>query len=249
VTRFSLRDQRIMKMAGIRSEPMRREWFQLRSLLFNEITLPSIIAQSIQPTRWYLLLSDGDQSLLERYVSPLPDWVKPLYLQLGEAVKTQIYDDILASFGSAMNLVIGRLDNDDALHFDYFKTMNDELDWSDVTADRYLIQDRGCRWDGYKIQRFRYESSPFFTVASNNWQERQPNPLVDHRNVLHYKHCFLKGAANDSMWMQSVHGLNASNVFRADFGNVTNVDIEYIIQMFGVTDGAVRAIQLNTPPT
>jgi hypothetical protein len=247
VTRYSLRERRIMKMARIQDEAMRIEWFRLRSLLFKEITLSSMMAQSLRPMRWYLLLAEGDQALLEEHVPALPEWVKPLYLQDDESVTPQFYADILDEFGWAKNLVISRLDNDDALHSDYFKSVNDEMDWSKTRSDCYLIQERGCRWDGHRIQSFKYSTSPFLTVVSSDWKKTQPSPLVDHRKVLRYKHAFLRGVADETMWMQSVHGLNASNAFRADFGGVTEVDIEYISRRFGVSDGAVRAIALNTP--
>ena len=247
VTRYSLREQRIMKMARIKGEPMRVEWFRLRSLLFKEITLSSMLAQSLRPMRWYLLLAEGDQSLLEEHVPSLPEWVEPLYLRDGELVMPRLYADIVATFGWAKNLVISRLDNDDALHGDYFKTMSEEMDWGEVLSNCYLIQEKGCRWDGYRIQTFNYRTSPFLTVVSRDWQETQPNPLVDHMKVLRYKHVVLRGIADEAMWMQSVHGLNASNVFRADFGSVTDVGVEYIRRKFSVSDGAVRALALNTP--
>lgn len=248
VTRYSLREKRIMKMAKIRGEAMRLEWFRLRSLLFREITLSSLLAQSIRPMKWYLLLAESDQALLEEHVPSLPEWIKPLYLQDGEAVMPLVYADILATFGWAKNLVISRLDNDDALHKRYFETLSDEMDWSEILSDCYLIQERGCRWDGHRCQTFNYKTSPFLTVASSDWKTTHPNPLIDHRNVLRYRHERLSGIDNEAMWMQSVHGLNASNAFRADFGSVIEVGIEYISDKFGVSDGATKAIALNMPP-
>ena len=247
VTRYSVRSQRIMRLAKIQDEAMRLEWFRLRSKLFMAITLPSVSAQALRPMRWYLLLADGDQALLEEHVGSLPDWIEPLYLRQGDTLTTGCHRHIAKDFGWAKNLLISRMDNDDALHWSFFKSMDEELDWSEIRSDCYLIQTRGCRWDGQKMQTFDYRNNPFLTVVSSDWKKTQPNPLrVNHMVVLRRNHRFLAGIAGEAMWLQSVHGLNARNSFREQYGALVDVGIEQVASTFGVAPEAADAIALNT---
>jgi Putative rhamnosyl transferase len=248
VTRYSVRSRRIMRMAKIHGEAMRIDWFRLRSKLFTAITLPSVSAQVLRPMRWYLLLADGDQPLLEEHVGTLPQWIKPMYLREGDTLTAGCHHDIVKDFGWAKNLLVSRMDNDDALHREFFKSMDEEVDWGEIRADCYLIQKRGCRWDGRRMQTFEYRNNPFLTVVSSNWKKTQPNPLrVNHMVVLRQKHRFLAGIPGEAMWLQSVHGYNASNSFREQFGAYADVGIDQVAEAYGVASDALDALALNTP--
>jgi Putative rhamnosyl transferase/Methyltransferase domain len=213
-TRYSVRSAKFMKAANILSEEVRERWFRLRTELFKSITLHSIRDQSLQPTRWYLLLSDGDQELYDECVGELENWIVPIFLRSGESVAQACYSRMLDDIGAMHSILISRIDNDDAVHRNFYKTITESVFREMPDRDRYILFRHGCRWDGSKVQAIDYPNNPFLTIASKNWRSTRPNPLaIDHTKVLDHDHIFIPSSAESPMWLQSIHSSNASNSF------------------------------------
>ena len=245
LTRFSLRSQRFMKAAGIGDEADRTRWFALRAALFKSITLPSVRAQSLRPTMWYLFMADGDQPLFEQYIGMQDDWIRPIYLAAGASVGRYCQTLLAEEFDVQNELFVGRLDNDDAVHKDYFKLGVEASRRDAIHDDHYVIFTLGCRWDGSKIQLLEYPNNPFLTVCSRQWLVQKPNPLgIDHTTVREHKHLFVESPDGRPMWMQTLHGANASNKFLPDL-NIEAADFERLRQEFSIRAESLDAIQAN----
>lgn len=245
LTRFSVRILPFMKMARIEDEARREQWFGLRSKLFLSVTHPSLTRQTLRPDKWYLLMSVGDEALYERYVGLHDDWIVPVYLEAGETLGQRVRALLQRDFKDTPRVVLSRADNDDALRRNYVATMLESSLRSGVDLEHFVVTRWGCRWDGQQLQVVDYLNGPFISLYLPDWTRSETDMLaIQHTTILKYRHVVAPSDASAPMWLQTLHGANASNRFLPKF-EVAPVDFSALQADFGMAADACEVIQAH----
>lgn len=244
LTRFSVRSEKFMRAAHIESESDRDHWFNIRSAIFKSATYPSIKAQKLIPKRWYLLLAAGDEELYKKYIDLKDDLIYPIYIEPGDSLSGKIGEHIQRDFKDKKDMFISRIDNDDALDENFFSTIVHSAYREKANEDTYFLYRTGIRWDGSAGQILDYPNNPFITVYSPNWHNTKPNPLgLNHTTVLEHKHAFVN-SHNNPMWLQTLHGTNASNDFLPKRGGIVKTDPVEICRQFHMDLTTLDALEM-----
>jgi hypothetical protein len=213
VTRFSIRRQGWTDKISGHSEERRARWFAWRSALFKRTLYRSLLGQSHQDFRLFVLMDEGDEPLWEQHLAIADPRLTPIFeadprLNLA-GTREQLHR--LASPG----LLISRVDSDDLLAADYLLRINAsaELLEKNGVGRGLILSPLGYVTDGAYVQRLYYPSAPFISLYCRAYN-RENIYGFDHTKVLQIGvPCLLNPAA---AWMQFLHGTNLVNRFRLE---------------------------------
>jgi hypothetical protein len=202
--------------------PTRTEaWLTRRFELFEQICLPSLVAQTDPAFQWLIFLSDGTpEAFKERmrgHSARFPQLV-PIYCRDGEYVVGRFQREVSERLSpSATHALTLRIDNDDAFHREMVERVRRECHGQDDELLNYLkgIQ---CDIDAGVAVLVRERSNPFIARIERVQPGRPVRTVMD---IMHFQAAdtgLLRDVEAPPMWLQTIHGGNVTN--RIDHGRV-----------------------------
>jgi hypothetical protein len=185
----------------------REEWFRSRCALFRRWTAASIDAQTVPPRGVLILMDIADRPLWDAYLH-LPAPYLPVFCELGDsdaAVAAAIHD---REGDDARNVMLSRVDSDDALASNYLEELNRTARAS-VTRDRpkfYIVACNGLISDLSKTQTIYCNCCPFISIFVSDYRGEGIYDF-EHEKVLERQPVLNLTA----VWMQVLHGTNIAN--------------------------------------
>lgn len=216
LTRFNLR---LFTENKHRERINKAEWLVERFDLFERYCLPSVMNQSVKEFKWICLFdSDTPQIFRKRiqgYVKQMPNFI-PCFLDMSETAQYRAYfKQKVLELGDEKErlLVTTYLDNDDMLHRDYVKRVEEyalTVNRNTIVSFNYGIQhftETGLSTEiWYRnnhflsfIERFSH-TRPVFTV----WE-------FSHYYLGLYKVNVIDDTAHRDLWVEVIHGGNVDN--------------------------------------
>jgi hypothetical protein len=194
-------------------------WLERRFELFEQVCLPSLMAQSDPDFVWLIFLSDGTprnyQARMEACRARLPQLV-PIYCRDGEYVVGRFQAEVRARLAKGTTHAITfRIDNDDAFHRDMVRNARMECSGQQDEILNFLngIQ---CELDRGVAVQVSERSNPFIVRIERVLEPDRVRTVMD---IMHFQ-AEATGLVRDirigPMWLQSIHGGNITN--RIDAG-------------------------------
>lgn len=203
VIRFSLRYESYMRVA-FGEEAQRAAWFAMRARLFKSSIVESIQRQTVAPRRVFVLMDVGDQDLWHEHLD-LPAPFVPLFVPA-----TNAFDEVARRISAdrTKNVVLARLDSDDAISVRYFEKIVGHARnlWRQGISKGYMVVPNGYFTDLQKIQKIYYNCSPFISLYLGRYNGENIFD-GDHTRILE-RHPRM---VEDASWMQIIHGSNVDN--------------------------------------
>lgn len=189
-------------------------WLSRRFELFEQVCLPSLIAQSDQAFEWLIFLSDSTpasyKDRMERYRQQFPQLV-PVYCRDGEYVVGRFQAEVRERLKpSATHAITLRIDNDDAFHRGMVRRARAELrDQQDEIIN--FLRGIQCAIDQGIAVQVSEKSNPFIVRIERIRPEATVRTVMD---VMHHEAAqsgLLRDVDTEPMWLQSIHGGNVTN--------------------------------------
>lgn len=190
------------------------EWLDERFEIFETYCLPSVKSQSQQNFIWLVFFDiDTPKNYINKINSKTNEFsnFKPIFIdgfkELSNAVKHQI--ELLQSSYEDY-FITTRLDNDDIIHRDFIKTIqNLYVPKPNTVIDlrmgyQVILQNQNTT----EIRDFKSDYNPFLSIVTN---------LVDFDNIMSQQHDYWKIYPNvivndkDHLWIQLIHKGNKLN--------------------------------------
>jgi len=212
ITRFNLTNDDWREKHNA-DNPISEDWLDKRIKIFETYCFPSVKNQANTDFDWLVLF---DSKTPDRYRKNIADWkgqlpnFRPLFingfLDLNKAILNYIND---TAAKDNEFIITTRLDNDDAIHVDFIKTIQEnfkpQLGVIDLIKGYQLILKPNGQHDARLIEA---AFNPFISVIS-----RLPN----FKSVLSEEHHYWKDyhssitIKDQRLWIQFVHGGNVLN--------------------------------------
>mgnify|MGYP001396225196 CR=1 FL=1 len=207
-----------------------QEWLERRFLLFEEFCLPSVAAQTDKNFYWFCMFDIDTPNLyrarIEDYKKLVPQLI-PLYMTQDETIKGNdqfLKDQIKKLLDTEDELLItSQLDNDDAIHADFVKDINN-MAKKESAKDAFYIFSYGYQY---------YTEADFLLkiyYPNNHFPSRVEKDLTNFKLVLSISHSHLrKKSLRDKikvvnvdnvekpLWIEVIHNKNVSNDVRITF--------------------------------
>lgn len=203
VIRFSLRYPAWMQSA-YGQETERADWFAMRARLFKACVEASMQQQTVAPRRVFVLMDVADVSFWHQHLN-LPKPYVPVFVSAEEA-----FDEVARRIAAdrTKNVVISRLDSDDAIDRRYVEKITDSARdfWRLGTPKAYMVACDGYFTDLKQIQQVYYNCSPFISLYVRRYDGENIYD-GDHTRILDRQPRIVATAR----WVQIIHGSNVDN--------------------------------------
>ncbi|MES2810922.1 MAG: glycosyltransferase [Bacteroidota bacterium] len=242
ITRFNLRNPK-WDVTKNNENLLTEEWMTDRMKLFTDFCFPSIVSQTSKNFKWLLYF---DTTTPEKFKVQIQDLIK---------VQTNIevfFIDGMPAFYSEIQkyiqekstspyLITSRIDNDDCIHKDFIKEVQNQFNSQDYQAidiiKGYSLQVEPNVMLGKKEHIF----NPFISLI-----EKNDNPKTvwfsDHN--MWKKETRITQITNKRLWMSIIHQKNKVN----EFDGYGNVNWNEISKEFIVSDSVNSIITQNLIP-
>lgn len=218
LSRFNLKWPALQARAGIDSEDAYLAWCESRARIFRELTLRSILAQQRKPDAWFIGFDSEIVPPVARVLEELEPhgFIRPVLAESPVAFMATIRTEIAQLSGGRM-IATTRLDSDDALHRNFFAKLRRttrRITPAALNRQRIAISfPYGVQRVGDRFFAYHQPKNAFLTLVEAAGQ----SPLT----ALGFRHREVQRVARPSyvtltqpLWMQNVHGANASNEAR-----------------------------------
>lgn len=216
ITRFNLRNPK-WDFTKNNESLLNDEWMQSRMQLFKNFCFPSICAQSNPDFEWLIYFDSTTSATFKKEIMEL--------IQGKENIKAFFIDGMNAFYPSIQEyiqnittpfLITSRIDNDDCIHKDFIKTVQQNFQKQDFQAIDII--------KGYSLQiepeiilgKKEHIFNPFISLI-----EKNENPktiwLSDHN--MWKKETRITQVTNKRLWLSIIHQKNKVNEFNG-YGNI-----------------------------
>lgn len=227
ITQFNLRN---FPLSDISNYESWIHWTRNRIELFNEYCLPSVINQSSKSFIWLLYFDTETPEEFNEFLNMLRvfPFINICYCKGIEDFNANYIREVKKRAGRFVKwIVTSRIDNDDCLHKDAIKTIQESF----VKKHKFLIS----LASGYilnisdkKLSHYFYPMSPFISLIESSENVtggvfERGHTKWDSLRLFIYREIWLeyfKKKSRESrfilkqpMWIQTVHGGNVSNNF------------------------------------
>ncbi|MBK7947133.1 MAG: hypothetical protein IPJ85_18320 [Flavobacteriales bacterium] len=183
-------------------------WLSRRFELFEQVCLPSLIAQSDIAFEWLIFLSDGTpadyKERMERYRRQFRSWSRsvPRWEYVVGRFQAEVRERLKPSATHAITL---RIDNDDAFHRGMVRRARAELrDQQDEIIN--FLRGIQCAIDQGIAVQVSEKSNPFIVRIERIRLEVTVRTVMD---VMHHEAAqsgLLRDVDTEPMWLQAIHG-------------------------------------------
>ncbi len=188
---------------------MNPSWLDHRFSLFESFCLPSVRGQSTNNFKWMLFLDEETPEPYKERIEAATDWpqVKIVYVSDLRQCPVAVLDHISEP---SSHLITTTLDNDDAIDFDFVKTVQREFHGQEFEI---LNFPHGYRFafDSGRLYRHKLETNPFVTLIEElNLSEKLPLTIrgCGAHDSISMRHDSIRNVESDPMWIQVVHDRN-----------------------------------------
>jgi hypothetical protein len=227
ITQFNLRNFPISDHAGYEKWV---EWTRNRTDLFMKFCLPSVINQTCRDFTWLLFFDSETPAEFDEFSKSLEtyNFINVCHSDGIDDFNTGYFEEIKKRLPENTEWIITtRIDNDDALHRDAVKTIQQNF----TAKHKYLIS----LASGYilntsdnRMSHYYYPMSPFISLIENAAESpagvfEKGHTRWDALRLFIFReiwHEFFRPGKRRSrfilkkpMWIQTVHGRNVSNSF------------------------------------
>lgn len=200
-------------------------WMEERFNLFEKYCLPSFKSQTIKAFEWFVGIdSKTPKRFIERLESHAKD-CKQLRIVLVDKITRDFINPVanLAKSGDKKYLITTRVDNDDAISFDFIETVQKSFSPGDLL---FVNLNRGYAYDVEKNQfhGMNYRSNPFVSVVEN---AKDAKTILGYGNHIKIKdnHSLNYIEIDDkNYWVQVIHESNLMNGVRGKLINFLDHD-------------------------
>lgn len=188
--------------------------------IFEKYTFPSVIGQSCKEFKWVVMFHEETPEKFKEKIKELEKSGRgifvPLYMNEEECTKASIilnaYLKKQAENRGETIVVTTRMDNNDAIHRDYVKKIQEIVLKNGKNQDSYYIDfANGLQWIPSKgfLRKYYYPKNHFLSLVT---------PVKKLRNALEFAHTFIdkeyelcQGKTSEPMWLEMIHTLNFMN--------------------------------------
>ena len=214
----------------IGSEVPTEDWMIHRFNFFNKICYPSIENQSNQNFEWLVFFDKEttDTTGFNKYPKMIPilmydydDWN---YKYINRYLRPRIKSD-------TKWIITTRLDNDDALHYDYIKDVQERFNGEEILlnyTDGYIYN-----IESEQVNYFNYVvSNPFITLIEKTPIDNNMIKTCNYTTHPYMQKVFQKinisTNKNRPMWLQIIHDKNIGNVMRGKQLSIFDLGVFHI---------------------
>lgn len=224
ITRFNLKNKN-WDVTKNNESLLTREWMTHRIGLFNNFCLPSVTNQSNKDFSWLLFFdstTDTDfKEELELLLKPHKHF-KAFFIDGMDAFHSSIKTFIDEDSKDSPYVITSRIDNDDCIHKDYIKTIQEQFNSQEFMAIDIL--------KGYSLQvspdimlgKKEHIFNPFISLIEKN---DSPKTVWFSDHNMWKKESRRVEIANKRLWMSIIHEKNKVNEFDG-YDNVLWKDIK-----------------------
>lgn len=190
-------------------------WLHHRLHLFQQFCVPSLMRQQSKSFFWLLFVDAASPSwiwqALGKSVAPLPAKV----VRIGESFETAVVAEAIRSHlpAGVRRLVTTRLDNDDALSFDFTRRLQESVRGE---GDHYVNFSYGFQFEAGRLYARMDLSNPFISLAEDvelTGSTRFRTIFVGKHRDLRHQHPVTQ-LGRPAGWLQVIHDQNRANLRR-----------------------------------
>ena len=190
------------------------EWMANRWKLFEKYCVPSVENQTNKDFLWVVVFDPKTEAgWIDKAVGIVPENTVVI---TGENFRKTSIDVIESLLTDEDRVITSRMDNDDAIHKDFIKNVQE---WFDIRKRTGVVSfPKGWVWNPEKNKLFhlRYTKNHFITFI----EKRGPKPVktvlrTRHTNITDNFQTF-KVETDSYMWVEIIHAENMANYSRGN---------------------------------
>ncbi len=215
LTRFNLKKTDWKKDKNSQ-EVLDNKWLKNRIELFSKYCLPSVLKQTVRNFKWLIFFQKDPEPEIRELVKKLEvyDFIEPVFVNGFEEFHENLPIYITKRIATnSTGLLTTRLDNDDALHKDFIKWVQEEKTFKDrdtvMHFPKGLFLELGRR---PKLGAANYPLNQFISL-----REKLTNKPVTALGKAHDRwdeSYHIQALPNKDAWLQICHSQNMINSFR-----------------------------------
>lgn len=201
------------------------EWMENRLWLFENFCFPSVANQSSDNFRWVIFADTVTKAEHKAHLERLTDsmsFIDLIFIDGMSKFKSSIDDYVKAHCQRISHLITSRIDNDDCIHKDFVKEIQQCFD-----HQSYLIIDV---LKGYSLQikptymlgKKQHIFNPFMSLIEKN---EHPKTIWSNDHMAWKKESRIKFYTKKRLWVAIIHAKNKINNFNG-YGNVPWKELE-----------------------
>lgn len=187
------------------------KYLQYRFSLFEKYTVPSVKTQSNKNFIWIVLFSARTpkkfKNKIKQIQSELPNF-RPIFLETSDEIQVILFE--IFKRERTGTLVTSRLDNDDAISFNYVQTVQNNIEHNGKTE--LLVFPDGIQFDLKErlMTNYHFPNNHFSTLICD--QKNKIETILGYNHMEIAKHFKVKFSSEKKpMWLELVHGGNILN--------------------------------------
>lgn len=213
--------------------------------LFEHVCLPSILSQTNQNFSWLLYFDTETSPSFRKKVEALTKKIATIqvcYIEGMPSFKSSLIEHISSETRHIPYLITTRLDNDDCLHQDFVKTIQEQFNFQDFMAidltKGYSLQLEPEVLLGKKTHLF----NPFISLIEKN---SSPSTVCMHSHTEWKREHRVKQINDKRLWLSVIHQKNKINRFNG-YGKV---HWQVLKEFFILSDMLSTYISVHATPT
>ncbi|WP_255769403.1 glycosyltransferase [Pseudarthrobacter sulfonivorans] len=183
------------------------EWLLARLELFQRYCTPCFGAQSVQSFHWIVFLDSETPAWFQNRISDIAQGLfEPVYVD--GAFTKELLTRTIAERCSTRYAVTTRVDNDDAVSFDFVECIQSYFDRQDLTFVNLV---NGAQYSNGKLYLRPYTKNPFSSLIEDVSDRKPVTVFAEHHYRIDQYAPVLNVRTNHPMWLQVIHGGNVLN--------------------------------------
>ena len=182
-------------------------WLRDRLELFRRFCLPCVQAQTSTSFRWVLFFDAGSPEWFRSEIGKLEsDRIVPVWVE--GYFDAEVVRDALHPLTTASHVITTRLDNDDAIAYDFIERVQEEFDSQQLV---YVNLVDGTQFANHKVYLRPYTRNPFISLIEAVTDEPLKTVFVTRHFAVESVAPVINVKSSHPMWLQVIHDDNTLN--------------------------------------
>ena len=209
-----------------------KDWLLSRENLFLRYCLPSVINQKDKNFYWFIYFQEGTESDLVKVLDEISKYkfIHPFFIAEIVSLNNHVQKSISNIINKKAKVITSRLDNDDAIHYNFIKNIKKEL--INEGHNTVLSFSKGLclnLTEGFTLSTLDFTLNQFVSLLEFEGQGFFKGVYCNPHNKWGPRF-IVKDSKIRNMWLQIVHKRNLLNEFRG------RLSYPFIIKSFGKID-------------